>query len=790
MAHIKFLRYGTGSAKQAIQYLTGPKEGRKETVLRGDPELVAMVADSLATRYRYSSAVIAFAKEDAPTPEQIDHCLDDFRRAMGLEEDRLPWTAIRHDEPGDRVALHILVARVDLFTGKSYNPAPPGWQKRYDPLRDAWNYENGWARPDDPQRARLLQPGHQAFIEAANLKKGIESADEPKKLITEFLTQRIEAGLVNDRSGIINSLKEAGFEINRQGQDYLSVKDNESGVKIRLKGVIYGADFSTEELERSCESPEGKKGERSPPDPARGRECRLEFEKQLKRVCEYNKIRYRSKSDKELDTNLGLDFGGNADPGRSPLFDPLVSLIGVNADKIGTGADERFLGDRKQEAIGAGGVDSDGERPLADHRQDGKDLVAAEPRFNVGPDAQVGQWNGIPSTLGEVAHDGSREDIDEGVRTLRRGAGAVGDRERAANSAFEQSSRRFLVGIGKVRHKAVRFVEELSRNLGKIKEWAAKTVDQEIEKFKNEVNLPEFLRKQGYSTEKELGKAGLLLKHPDGERILVVTRGNQGFYYNVHDDTDLGSVIEFLMRKNGRDLRQVRQKLREWLNAFSVTWGIYEYIRPIASEPDRQKILLDLARMREGATNDSWMKKRKVKEKILADSRFSQKVLTDSCGNAVFQHFLNGQITGHEVDAGDPTGWSMKGEKGLWVSHGLGRGTTQITICQSGMDCLLHAQRNPDKDFGYVSIAGSLTNAQKADLGVIARMALMYRIKIVVALGADPFGETLVEELKVVFQKEGVVTTREIPENGKDCIENLQQQKETRACSMAAAKVG
>ena len=291
MAHIKFLRYGTGSAKQAIQYLTGPKEGRKETVLRGDPELVAMVADSLATRYRYSSAVIAFAKEDAPTPEQIDHCLDDFRRAMGLEEDRLPWTAIRHDEPGDRVALHILVARVDLFTGKSYNPAPPGWQKRYDPLRDAWNYENGWARPDDPQRARLLQPGHQAFIEAANLKKGIESADEPKKLITEFLTQRIEAGLINDRSGINNSLEEAGFEINRKGQDYLSIKDKESGVKIRLKGVIYGADFRTEELERSCESPEGKKGEGSTPDPARGRECRLEFAKQLNRVCEYNKIR-------------------------------------------------------------------------------------------------------------------------------------------------------------------------------------------------------------------------------------------------------------------------------------------------------------------------------------------------------------------------------------------------------------------------------------------------------------------------------------------------------------------
>jgi len=128
-------------------------------VLRGDPWQIAMVSDSLTTRYRYSSAVIAFAPEDHPTPEQIDQCLEDFQRAMGLDDDRLAWTAIRHDEPGDRVAIHVLVARVDLLTGKSFNPAPPGWMKRYDPLRDAWNYENGWARPDDPQRARLIQPG-------------------------------------------------------------------------------------------------------------------------------------------------------------------------------------------------------------------------------------------------------------------------------------------------------------------------------------------------------------------------------------------------------------------------------------------------------------------------------------------------------------------------------------------------------------------------------------------------------------------------------------------------------
>ena len=181
MAHIKFLKHGTGSALKAVKYLIGNKDGRTATLLRGDPAQVARVADSLTTRYRYTSAVIGFAPEDSPSPEEIDHCLDDFIRAAGMEADRLAWTAIRHDEPGDRVALHILIARVDLISGKSFNPAPPGWQKRYDPLRDSWNYENGWARPDDPERARLLQPGDKSYLDAENLRKRGSRIRRPEK---------------------------------------------------------------------------------------------------------------------------------------------------------------------------------------------------------------------------------------------------------------------------------------------------------------------------------------------------------------------------------------------------------------------------------------------------------------------------------------------------------------------------------------------------------------------------------------------------------------------------------
>ena len=786
MAHIKFLRHGTGSAQKAVKYLTEPKEGRRETVLRGDPCQMAMVADSLSTRYRYSSAVIGFAPEDRPTPEQIDHCLDDFRTAMGpgMDESRLAYTAILHDEPGNRIALHILCARVDLETGKSYNPAPPGWQKRYDLLRDAWNYENGWARPDDPQRARLLQPGHRAFIEAENLRKGVEESDDPKRLITEYLTQRIEAGLISDRVGVIESLKEAGFEINRQGQDYVSIKDKASGQKIRLKGVIYETGFRTEKLEGSGDQAEGKEREGSTHDPARSRECRLEFEEQLKKISEYNQKRYRRNGDKEMDLDLGRDLGRDVDRGRSPLADLVVSLVSGHGYEIGTGPVESVPGDRKHAAFDIGRINPEGERTLDRHRQDGGDLVADAPRSRMGTDFQDGRRNGTVSDCGEVAHDGSGEGPDGRVREVCRRSREIIERERSAIRAFEQSDRRIRDGIEKVRQSVDRLVDSIGRNLRRIKDWAAQKIDAEMERFKREINLAEFARTRGYGKENGSGKNGMILKGLDGDRIVVVTNSpdNQGVYFNVHDQKDSGSVIDFVKRRTGTNLSQIRKELRSWLEAGRKE----EYARPFPSTSDQQKIMRDVAGMSR-EPNSSLMKDRKISAKILSDPRFSGEVLTDSGGHAIFPHYHNG-LAGYEGENLDSTRFSPGGERGLWYSHGLGGKSKRITICESGIDCLSHAQMHPNHGSDYVSISGSLSDSQKSDLEMIARMALILGIEIVVAVGDDTLGKTLAEEIKGIFQKHRVKTVREIPVHGKDWNEALMRQPEEQASTVA--KIG
>ena len=271
---IKFLARGTGSAAVAADYLTregsaeqDPEKNPKEvTVLRGNPDQVAAVADGLEFEHKYTSGVIAWAPEDNRAMRKLAGWWTSSRRPPGPDSNRtaMPGPRSQHREADGGVHVHVLAARCDLETGKSLNIAAPGWQKTFDALRDWQNHENGWSRPDDPERARDVQPGHRAYIEAAQLRAGIEAEKDPRRLITDYLKQGIESGAVSDRATMVDALKRAGFEVPRQGKDYITAADPESGGRWRLKGAIYEQDFQRERL-ASASPEDGRTGE------ARGR---------------------------------------------------------------------------------------------------------------------------------------------------------------------------------------------------------------------------------------------------------------------------------------------------------------------------------------------------------------------------------------------------------------------------------------------------------------------------------------------------------------------------------------
>ena len=293
--HIKFLAHGQGSARGAVNYLLGERDHNGEeraevTVLSGDPHLVAEVADASAHQWRYTSGVIAWSPEDNPTPEQINQVVQDFERTAfaGLDPDQYATCAVLHREQDGTAHIHTLTARVELSTGKALNIAPPGHEKTFDPLRDYWNHSQGWARPDDPERFRHVQPGHEPHR---------SHPDRHPKTRAE-ITAHIEAlaadGLVTNANEVRQELADIG-EITRASKDYVSVRLHGEDKPIRLRGELYRDNWTIDqtlerEARRAQSAAAGRDGQR---DPDAAERARKRLEAATGRREAYHRERYQ-----------------------------------------------------------------------------------------------------------------------------------------------------------------------------------------------------------------------------------------------------------------------------------------------------------------------------------------------------------------------------------------------------------------------------------------------------------------------------------------------------------------
>ena len=299
---MKVFPHGQGGGDGPTHYLVRPDYPSRDElppeVLRGDVDTTRDLIDSLDTKWKFTAGVLSWHPDDAVTPEQEQRVMDDFEQMAfaGLEPDQRNILWVRHSHAGHH-ELHFTIPRVELSTGKAFNPCPPGWQKHFDVFRDLHNHREGWARPDDPARARLHTPEHADLHNARLLRWGkTPSKDDraaAKDAVHEYMRANIEQGLVRNRADVLQALAGAGLEINRAGKDYITVKDPESGEKLRLKGGIYAEHWKLELPGRAHQGQDrtGRPGDREP-DPETVRHLESEFARIVEKRAGYNRGRY------------------------------------------------------------------------------------------------------------------------------------------------------------------------------------------------------------------------------------------------------------------------------------------------------------------------------------------------------------------------------------------------------------------------------------------------------------------------------------------------------------------
>ena len=419
---LKFFNRGIGGGTGPVEYITRKDNPLTKQlryplpqVIRGNPQTTVELIDSLNFKHKYRSGVLSFAPSDAPTDQQIEAVIDDFERYAfaGLNEDAYHTLWVKHTHTGNnRVELHFVTPRVELTTGKSLNIAPPGWHGYFKPWQSFWNISQSWARPDDPDRKRDLEPGFQGLINNSRKARGLEPITDTKQLLTEIVKERITAGLIHHRDDIIDLFQqELGLTITRAGSDYLTVADPKTKKRYRLKGKLYEREFRPQRqatAEADC-----RERVNSTANTRELLAVKARIDRNYQYRYQYNQTRYgASKSSFDLGSRKTL-FA--ARPRRvEPLNRYLLRQLGTDAilerSDIGESKDIGF--DNPTNQFSVSGIETAGRDVKVAEGADRGDRHHSDRQRNISDSADrlyPHSWLAMPgSTLSEIGVDDER----------------------------------------------------------------------------------------------------------------------------------------------------------------------------------------------------------------------------------------------------------------------------------------------------------------------------------------------------------------------------------------------
>ena len=239
---VKFFTRGTGGSKGVFDYLLNDKEqpdGKRlgAEVLRGDINNQALLIDSLDFKQKYTSGCLSFTETaDEVTQAQKNALMDGFEQTIraGLDVDRVSVSWIEHRDKG-RLELNFVFANVDLEHGRAFQPYVHNVDKRrVNAWKDIQNIEHGFTDPNDPANKRLM-------AQRDNLPRDVK---EVRQAITDGLKTLVVEGVITNRDDVIQALTDGGFEIARETDKAISIKNPAGKRNIRLTGGLYERDFN------------------------------------------------------------------------------------------------------------------------------------------------------------------------------------------------------------------------------------------------------------------------------------------------------------------------------------------------------------------------------------------------------------------------------------------------------------------------------------------------------------------------------------------------------------------
>ena len=291
------------------------------------------------------------------------------------------------------------------------------------------------------------------------------------------------------------------------------------------------------------------------------------------------------------------------------------------------------------------------------------------------------------------------------------------------------------------------------------------------------IDLCQYAASRGFVVDrKQSSRSSAVLKHPNGDKLIVAkNRSGQFMYFNAKGN-DNGTIIDFVQARERCSLGEVRKLLRPWLNG-SVS-PTPEPTLPITLQPSEHDAAQVLGRWLQakpiGQTHFYLENARFIPRTVLQHPIFADRIRIDLRGNALFPHYNQAGLCGFEIKNTGWTGFSPGGLKGLACSRPQSD-DQQLIVCETSIDMLSYAAINGIDGNRFLSTAGQISPMQAECLRTAVERMPKDAV-VVLAFDNDDGGRTLAAKVRETLTPTGCKIIEDFPARpGADWNDVLRQ---------------
>jgi len=354
-----------GSPRASMNYLLSKKEGEFR-ILQGNTELSVGLAEAMESANPYTVGCLSFEESNIPEEDKkaiMQRFEESFLAGLDAEQYNICW--IEHTDKG-RLELNFFVPNVELSTGKRLNLYYDRADRHLaESFKKVINLEYGLTSPDAPEKRQ-----------AVSIDKSLpNNTKDAVAALNGLIEGEFKLGNIQNRQDVVNCFERYGFEIARQSEHYLSIK-NENGRNVRLKGAFYEQAFRADKECRAIAEAERGTGR----DRNRGEveQAREQLHKSIGAKLQENRQRFKN-SGRESKSKIAQSIQNTALLCRGDYYSA------VSGHSVSRLSSERVLGRYEgMEAVGGDIQSQQSEhavQQMHDGRQNNQNMHPSRPQI-------------------------------------------------------------------------------------------------------------------------------------------------------------------------------------------------------------------------------------------------------------------------------------------------------------------------------------------------------------------------------------------------------------------------